>query len=154
LSCWKKHGGAVNGAVDNFPAWRRIGRQHFLPTYPCTWVTQWSGCYMQDGGVRFLWGVRYPYISVHSEDTDRLPFRWITGETALSWGKAAEYEKTASLVCCYLLTLVPRSRSFLPWRWRRYVPPKCRFISRDLHGATSQKTAFFMIKIALNGWRL
>jgi hypothetical protein len=20
LSCWKKHGGAVNGAVDNFPA--------------------------------------------------------------------------------------------------------------------------------------
>jgi hypothetical protein len=27
----------------------------------------------------------------------------------------------------------------LPWRWRRYVPPKRRF----KHGATSQKTIFF-----------
>jgi hypothetical protein len=26
-----------------------------------------------------------------------------------------------------LLTLVPRSRIFLPWRWRRYVPTKRRF---------------------------
>jgi hypothetical protein len=32
---------------------------------------------------------------------------------------------------------------FLPWRWRRYVPPKCRF-TQDLHGATSQETAFFL----------
>jgi hypothetical protein len=45
-------------------------------------------------------------------------------------------------ICSPLLTLVPRSRIFLPWRWRRYVPPKRRFI-QDLHGATSQKTAFF-----------
>jgi hypothetical protein len=45
---------------------------------------------------------------------------------------------------CRLLTLVPRSRIFLPWRWRRYVPPKRRF-TQDLHGATSQKTAFFLI---------
>jgi hypothetical protein len=41
-----------------------------------------------------------------------------------------------------LLTLVPRSRIFLLWRWRRYVPPKRRF-TQDVHGATSQKTAFF-----------
>jgi hypothetical protein len=47
-------------------------------------------------------------------------------------------------VCSYLLTLVPRSRIFLPWRWRRYVPPKRRF-TQDLHGATSQKTAFFSL---------
>jgi hypothetical protein len=33
----------------------------------------------------------------------------------------------------HLLTLVPRSRIFLPWRWRRYVPVKCRFI-QELHG--------------------
>jgi hypothetical protein len=33
---------------------------------------------------------------------------------------------------------------FLPWRWRRYVPPKRRF-TQDLHGATSQKTAFFIV---------
>jgi hypothetical protein len=30
------------------------------------------------------------------------------------------------------------------WRWRRYVPPKRRF-TQDLHGATSQKTAFFIV---------
>jgi hypothetical protein len=40
--------------------------------------------------------------------------------------------------------LVPRSPIFLPWRWRRYVPPKRWFNSQDLHGATSQKTAFFV----------
>jgi hypothetical protein len=39
-------------------------------------------------------------------------------------------------------TLVPRSRIFIPWRWRRYVPPKHLFI-QDLHDATSQKTTFF-----------
>jgi hypothetical protein len=33
---------------------------------------------------------------------------------------------TGGLVCSHLLTLVPRSRTFLPWRWRRYVPPKRR----------------------------
>jgi hypothetical protein len=37
-----------------------------------------------------------------------------------------------------------RSRIFLPWRWRRYIPPKRRLI-QDLHGATSQKTAFFIV---------
>jgi hypothetical protein len=47
-------------------------------------------------------------------------------------------------VCSYLLTLVPRRRIFLPWRWRRYDPPKRRF-TQYLHGATSQKTAFFIV---------
>jgi hypothetical protein len=32
-----------------------------------------------------------------------------------------------SCVYRYMLTLVPRSRIFLPWRWRRYVPPKRLF---------------------------
>jgi hypothetical protein len=45
-------------------------------------------------------------------------------------------------VCSHLLTLVPRSRIFLPWRWRRYVPPKRRF-TQILHSTTSQKRAFF-----------
>jgi hypothetical protein len=45
-----------------------------------------------------------------------------------------------------LLKLVPRSRNFLPWRWRRYVSPKCRF-TQDLHGATSHKTAFFLVTV-------
>jgi hypothetical protein len=38
----------------------------------------------------------------------------------------------------------PRSRIFLPWGWRRYVPPKRRF-TPDPHGATSWKTAFFIV---------
>jgi hypothetical protein len=46
--------------------------------------------------------------------------------------------------CSNLLTLVPRSRIFLPWRWRRYVPPKRR-LTKYLHGTTSQKTAFFIV---------
>jgi hypothetical protein len=37
------------------------------------------------------------------------------------------------------------ARVFLiPWRWRRYVPPKRR-LTKYLHGAKSQKTAFFMV---------
>jgi hypothetical protein len=49
---------------------------------------------------------------------------------------------TGDSVCSHLLSLVPRSRNFIPWRWRRYVPPKRR-VTQDLHGATSQKTIFF-----------
>jgi hypothetical protein len=41
--------------------------------------------------------------------------------------------------------LVLCARIFLPWRWRRYVPPKRRFSPLDLHGATSQKMAFFIV---------
>jgi hypothetical protein len=52
-------------------------------------------------------------------------------------------------VCSHLLTLVPRLRIILPWRWRRYFPPKRRF-TKDLHGATSQKTAFFIVTAVKN----
>jgi hypothetical protein len=59
--------------------------------------------------------------------------------TCKIWGfHGGDYEE------CHLLTLVSRARIFLPWRWRRYVPPKRRF-AQDLHGATSQKTAFFIV---------
>jgi hypothetical protein len=44
----------------------------------------------------------------------------------------------------HLLTLVPRSWIFVPWRWRRYVPPK-RQLNQDLHSATSQKMTFFIV---------
>jgi hypothetical protein len=43
-----------------------------------------------------------------------------------------------AVVCCHLLTLVPRSRIFVPWRWRR------RRFTQHLNGATSQKMAFFI----------
>jgi hypothetical protein len=42
----------------------------------------------------------------------------------------------------HLLMLVPHSWIFLSWRWGRYIPPKQKF-TQDLHGATSQKMAFF-----------
>jgi hypothetical protein len=48
--------------------------------------------------------------------------------------------------CAHLLTLVPPSRIFLPWRWRRYGLPKRRFNRPHLHGATPQKTAFFILQ--------
>jgi hypothetical protein len=54
------------------------------------------------------------------------------------------YAHGNSAVCSHLLTLVPRSLIFVPRRWRRFVPPKRRF-TQDVHGATSQKTAFFMV---------
>jgi hypothetical protein len=46
--------------------------------------------------------------------------------------------------CCYLRSRVPPSRIFVPWRWKRYVHPKCRLISQNLHGITSQRTVFFI----------
>jgi hypothetical protein len=46
-------------------------------------------------------------------------------------------------VCSHLLTLVPGSRIFLPWRLRRYILPKRRF-TQNVHGATSQKAAFII----------
>jgi hypothetical protein len=53
---------------------------------------------------------------------------------------------TGGSVCSHQITLVPRSRIFLPWGWRRDLPPKSQF-TQDLHGATSQKTAFLVLKI-------
>jgi hypothetical protein len=64
-----------------------------------------------------------------------------------TWG----FPEECSLLGCgamhsssHLFTLVPRSQIFLSWRWSRHVPPKRRF-SQDLHGATSQKTTFFVL---------
>jgi hypothetical protein len=51
---------------------------------------------------------------------------------------------TGGTVCSHMHTLVPRSRIFLPWKWRRHVPLKRRF-TQHLHGTTSQKTAFFTV---------
>jgi hypothetical protein len=34
---------------------------------------------------------------------------------------------TGRSICSHLLKLVPHSRIFLPWRWRRHIPPKRRF---------------------------
>jgi hypothetical protein len=58
--------------------------------------------------------------------------------------------RSVDLVLTDVLTLVPRSRIILPWRWRQYVPPKRR-LTQDLHGAISQKTAF-LIQISSSSW--
>jgi hypothetical protein len=55
--------------------------------------------------------------------------------------KIRERGSSVTRVCSHLLTLVPCSRNFIPWRRSRYVPPKRRF-TQYLHGATSQKTLF------------
>jgi hypothetical protein len=55
----------------------------------------------------------------------------------------AKYEASC-IHCSYLFTLVPRSQILLPWRWIRYDPPKRRF-TQELHGATTQKRAFFIV---------
>jgi hypothetical protein len=34
---------------------------------------------------------------------------------------------------------------FLPWRWRRYVPPKRRLTLNGLHGVIFQKKALFIV---------
>jgi hypothetical protein len=47
-------------------------------------------------------------------------------------------------VCSHLLMMVPPSRIFLPWTWWRYILLKDRF-TQELHGVTSQKTAFFIV---------
>jgi hypothetical protein len=44
-----------------------------------------------------------------------------------------------------LVTANVQARRFLlPWWWKWYVPPKCRFLQR-LHGVTSQNTTFFIV---------
>jgi hypothetical protein len=54
-----------------------------------------------------------------------------------------EITSTGSSIYSHLPMLGLRSRILLPWRWRRYVPPK-RWSTQDLHSATSQKTTFFI----------
>jgi hypothetical protein len=62
-------------------------------------------------------------------------------------------QKMNNVRCSHLLTLAPRSRIFLPWRRRRYVPPKRRF-TQDVHSATSQRTAFFTVfTVDQYGWK-
>jgi hypothetical protein len=51
------------------------------------------------------------------------------------------YEQGTS-VSCWAPAHIGSSQIFLPWRWRRYVPPK-RLFTQVLHGGTSQKMAFF-----------
>jgi hypothetical protein len=57
---------------------------------------------------------------------------------------ALHFVITGKMWCKRGAKLVPCSWIFLPWRWRRYFPPKRRF-TQYLHGATSQKTAFFIV---------
>jgi hypothetical protein len=57
---------------------------------------------------------------------------------------------TGSPVCSHLLTLIPHSQIFLPWRWRQRDHPKREF-TQELHGAISQKTTFFNTLFCFHG---
>jgi hypothetical protein len=65
------------------------------------------------------------------------PWLIITGFGMGDWIYNKWNESVWAEFCCHLFTLVPRSRIFLPWRWRRHVPPKSRF-TQDVLGVTSQ----------------
>jgi hypothetical protein len=51
---------------------------------------------------------------------------------------------TDGSVWSHLLTLIPCSRIFLPWRWRRFFLPNVR-LTQEPHSATSRKTTYFNI---------
>jgi hypothetical protein len=82
---------------------------------------------------RFYWDITVSWAFLNKTQFVRFEvFTAVTMKNAIFWDVAP---------CCYLLTLVPRSQISLPCRKRRYVPPKHRFISQDLHSATSQSAA-------------
>jgi hypothetical protein len=54
----------------------------------------------------------------------------------MSW---ARNQRTRRYQAGFLLSLFS-----LPWRWRRYVPPKRQLTFNGLHGVISQKTVLFI----------
>jgi hypothetical protein len=86
--------------------------------------------------VMVIWCTYFATWMTPSSSGHMDPTSWRT-----SW---TTWTVSTSSDCSHLLTLVPYLRIFVPWRWRRYVPPKCRF-TQNLHGDTSQKTAFFIV---------
>jgi hypothetical protein len=95
------------------------------------YADNWTPVLMTYVGVLTLWeAVSFPY---------KLCFVWRKQSSGM-WHRVA----------VSLTSLTDASRadflilSLLPWRWRRYVPPK-RWLTPLLHGATSQKTAFFIV---------
>jgi hypothetical protein len=80
----------------------------------------------------------------------RVPSSGMSGRVALVRTDVSE-ERGASIIRVTRIgglgtTLaVTSNRRFLsPWWWRRYVPPKRRFL-QEPHGVTSQKMAFFIV---------
>jgi hypothetical protein len=73
--------------------------------------------------------------------------------TAVSMKNGFFWDVAPCRYCVNQQTLVPRSRIFMPWGWRPYVPPKRR-LTQYLHGAPSQKTTFFIVKKFLAFYRI
>jgi hypothetical protein len=61
----------------------------------------------------------------------------------LSWSISHSFASQRATVTANVVLI--RSL-FSTWRWRRYIPPKRQFL-QEQHGATPQKTAFFLPNI-------
>jgi hypothetical protein len=100
----------------------------------------------------YCWLLRYPfYVTKTLEKPKKITKDCrITASRKHTFG----FRLSRTLRAPTFLSLTDASRadfliiSLLRWRWRRYVPPKRR-LTPYLHGATSQKTAFFITRPCL-----
>jgi hypothetical protein len=87
------------------------------------------------------------YLLAHLHRPLPSPLYWFHMQPTLPpYSFTAGYFLTGDSVCSHPLKLVPCWQIFILWTWRWYVHLKHRF-TQDLHGATSQKTAFFKIRM-------
>jgi hypothetical protein len=138
---------------------QEVGPIHFdASSFPLTWRPfhgiQWSQLFIIPSSLKYVrfevftsvtmknavfWDVapcRY-YVNRRFRGTYRLHLQ---GRIKNLWAMIQREQAAATWSRWFLA----RGFFLLPWRWRRYVPPKRRFI-QYLHGATSQKTAFFIV---------
>jgi hypothetical protein len=97
------------------------------------------------GGSGFKWRVRFLLkSSVYWDITPYIPMkvnRRFRGNQRfhLQGRRVSNAKKTSNKQPCSL----PAWLTFLPWRWRQYVPPKCRLTLTGTHDIICQKTALF-----------
>jgi hypothetical protein len=69
-----------------------------------------------------------------------LSLHWLTVGTQWNhWAITRPASELEHLLSCWYL-----ARLIRPWRWRRYISPKCQLTFSGLHGVTSQKTELFI----------
>jgi hypothetical protein len=91
----------------------------------------------EDGGDMFLWNVGWHLLS-----------RWFIVELIFSTLKmAAICSSETSVDTCFHAGLL-LNLFFRPWRWRRYDPPKRRWLTLNgLHGVISQRMVLLKLRL-------